>query len=252
VHHYFDYPAVLGLDPRRSGEADAALAELLMLPVLMAGLSLLMWFSLPTFPEALATVGGRIDERRETIARLAARAAELLPSRSSRCIAVVDPPPVFIERDATTNMEILGPSRLRELGIDVAIPDDIDLRLAGDLSYLMDWRNSPPIQGRRMTRKRIANEFERPLAYRYVVFYGNEMTEPLVQEPSGRPRGAVRVSALLFDLRRGTRLCELAFEEEIDPEFRAATEFERFGRSQLWSQTRDRLLRELAAVARGS
>jgi hypothetical protein len=80
--------------PTTSG-ADASLAELLLPPVLMAGLSLLMWFSLPTFPEAFDGVGDRIDERRELISRLATEAAALLPAQSSSCLAPVDPLPVF-------------------------------------------------------------------------------------------------------------------------------------------------------------
>jgi hypothetical protein len=235
---------------------DTTLAELLALPVLMAGLSLLMWFSLPTLPEALDALGSRFDERRETLKRLAPRAADLLPARSSRCATAVDPPPRFVdqeqETDATTNMEILGSPRLRELGIDIAIPDDLNLNLSGDLSTLMLWRMSPFINSRRMTRKRIARELERPLSYPYVLFYGDEMTEPLSRQADGRPRGAVRVSGVLFDLTNDRQLCELTFEERITPQFRDETDFARLAHSQLWSQARERLLSELAAIARGS
>jgi hypothetical protein len=236
----------------KHSDPDVSVAELLMLPVLMATLSLLMWFRLPTFPEAFAAVGNRIDDRRETIARLADQAAHLLPAKSTECVGVLDPPPVFIERDPTTNTEILGSTRLRELGIDVAIREDIDLQLAGDLFYLMYWRKDPPLVGRRMTRKRIASELERPLAFPYALFYGDQIIESIARGPADKVRGAGRLSAILFDLRSGSDVCGISLDERIDPEFRPSADFESSAQSQLYSQLRDRLLKEFTVIGRRS
>lgn len=237
---------------RRAGQGrpgEATLAELLLLPVLMAGLSLLMWFSLPSFHAALDRIGPRIDERRAAIAALAGRAADLLQAPATGCTGRVDPMPVFDEKDdAATNLEIIGPSQLRDLDVERALAGDVDLTLSGDLSLLMHWRKHAPLTNQRMTRKRIAQKLERPLGYRYVLFYETRMTEPLAAGPGGRAHGTVDVGAVLFDLQTGGALCTLGFEESIDPGFQRAEEFERFAHSELWSQARGRLLRELAAV----
>ena len=236
-------------DRSTTGDADATLIELLMLPVLMAGLSLLMWFSLPSFHAALAAMGPRIDERRETIGVLAARAAGLLPAQATGCTARVDPPASFSEKDKiATNMEILGPSRLRDLKIDADLADDMDLGLRGDLAHLIYWRRHPPLTSQRMARQRIADEIERPLGYRYVLFYETRMTQPLAQDRGGQARGTVRVDAALFDLHAAGTVCTLHFEETIDPGFQGAADFERLAHSELWSQARTRLLQELATL----
>jgi hypothetical protein len=208
-----------------------------------------MWFSLPSFHSALAAMGPRVDERRQTIAELAARASGLLPAQATGCTARVGPPATCSERDQiATNMGILGPSALRELGIDAAFADDMDLGLRGDLSFLIYWRKHPPLTSQRMTRKRIADEIERPLGYRYVLFYETRMTQPLAQGRGGRARGTVRVDAVLFDLHAAGTVCALRFEETIDPGFQGAADFERQAHSELWSQARTRLLQELATL----
>jgi hypothetical protein len=236
-------------DRSTASSHDATLLELLMLPVLMAGLSLLMWFSLPSFHTALAAMGPRIDRHRATIAVLAARAADLFPAPATGCTARVDPPARFSEKDKiATNMEILGLSALGDLDIDAAFADDMDLGLRGDLSFLIYWRKHPPLTSQRMTRKRIADEIERPLGYRYVLFYETRMTQPLAEGRGGHARGTVRVDAVLFDLQAAGTVCTLRFEETIDPGFQGAADFERLAHSELWSQARTRLLQEIATL----
>ena len=84
-----------------------------------------------------------------------------------------------------------------------SLGDEGELYLTGQVTWLMIWRTSLQVAGRRMSRDRIAAEIDGPLAAnRYVLFYGGRADAA----------GGIHVDAHLFDVASGARLCELGFE----------------------------------------
>ncbi len=178
------------------------------MPVFAAMLSVGMWLQMPTFRVALDAHATEIDARRAAVVAYGAT----LPSarvRESRCVAPVTPAPLFDEDDrAATNMEVLGPLTRDTLNIASPLGDDRELFLRGQVALLMMWPTTLQVEGRRMSRERIAAEIEQPLAgNRYVLFYG---TRNLDSSPDAAS-GATRVDAYLLDVASGAQLCEIGF-----------------------------------------
>lgn len=195
-------------EPRRATRRpQSGIRELLLLPVLMGGLSLLMWFSLPTRQEARDAHAQEIDLRRDWYIA----ATQDLPTNgratSSSCTVILNPRPSRYLRDnLRTNTEIVHASDLEDIGITTGLANDgVEFYLRGDLTLLIYWRDKPPSRSRsRMTRKTMAEDIGAPLANQYLVLYG-------VTDPGTIPT-TTRVDAFLYD-RRGRRLCELFFTD---------------------------------------
>jgi hypothetical protein len=183
------------------------------MPVFAAALSVGMWLQMPTLRAALDAHASEIDARRAAVVAYAAT----LPSgpvRVSRCVAPVTPAPRFNEDDlAATNMEVVGPDTRRTLNMASRLGNDRDLYISGQVALLMVWPTTLQVEGRRMSRERIAAEIERPLAgNRYVLFYGTHNLDPSPDATGG----ATRVDAYLVDVASGAQLCEIGFVATAD------------------------------------
>jgi hypothetical protein len=238
--------------PKRRA-TDGRLAELLLLPIAMGGLSLLMWFSLPTFNEALTARGKAVDEIGDRILRMARSIPVGARTSHASCGHTLDPRPVRLRDGAGgTNTEIVEPRDLQEMDDDAALASDLNLYLRGPLTLLIYWRTHPPLTAQRMSRKRIAREIERPLGFAYLVLYDIRLLTPVARGPDERARGTARVNAFLFDLASGERLCELGFTQDLAPGFRAGEPFEEHASWELAVSTKQRLLAELARITGGT
>jgi len=246
--------------PRASPTGE--LLELISLPVIIASLSLAMWFSLPTGPEVVEAYGERLDLRRAAVIRVADRVAARGAVWESRCTGPLTPRPFYSSatalwsnhRDtsaARDNAEILGDDELRGLGWSGTLELDQDLYLSDGLSTILRWRRERTGPPGRKSPKRLGEEIERLLAVKYLVVYRTRSLIPVSRDSSGLALGRLRVEAFLFDLDREELTCELAFHEDLERTFQAE-EFERFASSRLYEQARDRLLAELARVTGGT
>ena len=188
--------------------ADLSLGAFLLMPVFAAGLSVTMWLELPTFGEALEARRGLIGERREVFTRLAA-GVPTEPVRRSGCVGPLSPVPHYDEEnDAATNVAILSPDNLTEIGLPRRLSGDQELYLRGRVPLLLLWLGTPPLTSQRMSRARIEAEIEQPIRNnRYVMFYGAATVVP----PPGGPAATLRVDAFLYDVTTGARVCELGF-----------------------------------------
>lgn len=228
------------------GIHDAALPELLLLPVLMGGLSLLMWFSLPNHRDAHEAYRPRIIAERDRIQAFAARLPPAARARSGYCESTLSPPPVRRDdADGVGNTEIIDPQDLDEIYIDTALAVDHRLYLSGRLRRMIYWLERPPLTDQRMSRKRIERQIESPLAYRYLVFYGTGTVRQIGRAADGRALGAVRLDAFLFNRSSGRLACELSFVEQIDPSFSGAISW------KLNRQVHARFLAELSSLTGG-
>ena len=248
----------------RSGRTSptSELLELISLPVIIASLSLAMWFSLPTGPEVVEAYGARLDARRGAVIRAADLAAARHAARESRCSAPLTPSPFYSSastlwskhRDSSAardNTEILGEDELQGFGWSGTLELDQDLYLSDGLSTMLRWRHERTGPPGRKSPKRLGEEIERLLGLKYLVIYRTRSIVPVSRDSTGLARGRLRVEAYLFDLDRNDLACELAFDEDLDPTFQAE-EFEEFARSRLYEQSRDRLLAELARITGGT
>ena len=228
--------------PRRS---DPTLFELLMLPVLMGGLSLTMWFSLPTFGEALAARRSELDARHAAIGEMVRSLARTQMPVTPTCAHVL-PRPAFVDNDPkASNTLILSGRETTALAISDPLPFDLDLTLTGALYYLIESRTYVTGGGRPMTRNRIADEIDGPLSARYVLLYGTTMQQPVAQAADGSVQGRVAVEAFLFDFASNVRVCTLAFTVAMDPAFRTDSDFAQWAHSELWMLTRNELVTRL-------
>lgn len=241
---------------------SSELIELLSLPFLMASLSLAMWCSMPSSVEIVNSYGDQLDARRAAIFRLADTIVAREPIRSTTCKVKPVPSPLFVDdasglwskhadrTERPANTEFMAEGELREVGWPKALGLDLELHLGGELSTLLRWQREQVGAPGRKSRKRLGGEIERVLRANYVVLYRTRQLVPVQQGPDGGALGSARVEAFLFDLNREDLLCEVGFVEDIDPAFQAE-EFERFAHSQLYTQARSRLFRELALATGG-
>ena len=232
--------------PRRdTRRPQSGIRELLLLPVLMGGLSLLMWFSLPTRQEARDAHAQEIELRRDWYVAVAQDLPANGRATSSSCSLKLDPSPSRYRYDnLRTNTEIVHASDLEDIGIHTGLAnDDVKFYLRGDLTLLIYWRDKPPSPSRsRMTRKTMAEAIGAPLANQYLVLYG--VTD------LGTIPAALRVDAFLYD-RNGRRLCEFSFTERYNPRA-SASQGNRGADSSLWGRAKSRFLNELSTLTGGT
>ena len=77
----------------RTRAASQGIRELMVLPFLMGGLSLLMWFSLPTDQAVRDHYAGEIEQREMQLRRIAADLPVDGRARAQRCHAILNPLP---------------------------------------------------------------------------------------------------------------------------------------------------------------
>jgi hypothetical protein len=206
--------------PTRRSHPDASLLELLSLPVLMGGLSLLMWFSLPSHRDAHESYREQIIAARDKIQQLAATLPRDGRARSGYCAQALSPAPLRRdEADGLGNTEFVDPQDLEEMGVNAALAAEYQLYLSGRLQLMIYWLDWPPQTNQRMSRNRIERQIESPLGYRYLVLYGVRTVRATHRATDGRALGAARLDAFLFDRTGGQLLCELSFVEHVDPSF---------------------------------
>lgn len=183
--------------------------ELMALPFIMGGISLLIWFSLPTADELRAEYAPEIGQRLEWVARATQRLPRDGHAGPAGCAERPSPAPVRISGDETrSNTEVLSGDDLRDFGLGSPLAADVDFYTRGQLGYLMYWHLHPPYGGsRRMGKDRTDTEILAPLATRYLVLYG--------VEDVGRNR--LRVDAFLFDFANSRLVCEFGFEADAGP-----------------------------------
>ena len=193
--------------------ADLSLPAFLLMPVFAAVLSVGMWLQMPTFRVALDAHAGEIDARRAAVAAYAATLPSS-PVRASRCASAVTPVPHFDEHDrGASNMEVIGPGTRRTLNMASSLGNDRDLFPRGQVALLMIWPTTLRVEGRRMSRERIAAEIERPLARnRYILVYGTHDLDPSPDFPGG----SLRVDGYLLDVASGAQLCAVGFVSSAD------------------------------------
>ena len=189
-------------EARAGQRPDAGTRELLFLPLLMGGLSLLMWFSMPTSRDVRDHYAADIEHREAWVRRAVAALPGNGRAPVTGCAHPLDPLPVRQPGDPfATNTEIVAPSDLDKLGIPGPLRGDTHFYLRGTLSLLMYWRHFPPYNsGRRMGGDRIQEQVVQPLATRYLILYGVETLTDA---------GSSRVDAFVFELASSRLLCTL-------------------------------------------
>ena len=182
---------------------QSGIRELMALPIIMGGLSLLMWFSLPTKQEVRDKYAADIEQREMWLRQAVADLPATGRNWASGCGITPDPSPVWLQGDEfATNTEFVTVDDLKKLGIDSPLRGDKGFYLRGELGYLMYWRRFPPSGvTQRLGQDRIDEEVLQPLATRYLVLYGVEELNAL---------GALRVDAFVYDFASTERLCGLS------------------------------------------
>jgi hypothetical protein len=214
---------------QRAMPPESGLRELMLLPVMMGGLSLLLWFSLPTGQQVLDRYAIQIEQRKRQVAQAVSDLPRDGCATDTRCIRKLDPMPMRIGDDAfATNTEFITASDLANLGIDSPLrADKEEFHLRGRLGLLMYWHRQPLIgYTQRMGQDRIKKEFLDPLDTRYLVLYGIKELDAT---------GATRVDVFLYNFATGERMCELLL---VMPVYE-------------WKHSKSRFLIELATLTGG-